>query len=196
MSPASHVDVCKRYVWGITTMKAIHGRLACQISCARIRFLCDKSRSRPGLKTLLPLRRIGGACPTASATFIDPLSAPHWNGWGVDPAQHRFQPPEMAQLAADDVPHLKLKWAFGFPGAEPSCRSADDRRRPHFRRQPGREGLFARRQKRMHLLGVRRRCAGAVRHRRRPGLRTAGRPISATWALPTGWAPAFMRLTP
>ncbi len=24
----------------------------------------------------------------------------------------------MAQLAAEDVPHLKLKWAFGFPGAE------------------------------------------------------------------------------
>jgi polyvinyl alcohol dehydrogenase (cytochrome) len=23
----------------------------------------------------------------------------------------------MAQLAADDVPHLKLKWAFGYPGA-------------------------------------------------------------------------------
>jgi polyvinyl alcohol dehydrogenase (cytochrome) len=24
----------------------------------------------------------------------------------------------MAQLAADDVPRLKLKWAFGFPGAD------------------------------------------------------------------------------
>ena len=31
--------------------------------------------------------------------------------------QHRFQPGAMAQLAAADVPHLKLKWAFGFPGA-------------------------------------------------------------------------------
>ena len=49
--------------------------------------------------------------------FADPLSGPHWNGWGVDPSQRRFQPAEMAQLAAQDVPRLKLKWAFGFPGA-------------------------------------------------------------------------------
>jgi hypothetical protein len=58
-----------------------------------------------------------GACPNAAPAFTDPLSAPRWNGWGVDPAQSRFQPAEMAQLAAADVPGLKLKWAFGFPGA-------------------------------------------------------------------------------
>ena len=59
----------------------------------------------------------GGACPNAAPAFTDPLSAPHWNGWGVDPAQSRFQPAAMAGLAAADVPRLKLKWAFGFPGA-------------------------------------------------------------------------------
>jgi polyvinyl alcohol dehydrogenase (cytochrome) len=58
-----------------------------------------------------------GACPNAAPSFTNPLSAPHWNGWGVDPAQSRFQPAEMALLAAADVPRLKLKWAFGFPGA-------------------------------------------------------------------------------
>jgi polyvinyl alcohol dehydrogenase (cytochrome) len=58
-----------------------------------------------------------GACPDKSADFADPMNAPHWNGWGVDPSQHRFQPAEMAGLAANDVPRLKLKWAFGFPGA-------------------------------------------------------------------------------
>lgn len=42
-------------------------------------------------------------------------SLPRWNGWGVDIAQHRFQPAAMAQLSPDDVPRLKLKWAFGFP---------------------------------------------------------------------------------
>ena len=57
------------------------------------------------------------ACPNAAAAFTDPLSAPHWNGWGVDPAQSRFQPAAMAGLAAADVPRLRLKWAFGFPGA-------------------------------------------------------------------------------
>jgi len=59
-----------------------------------------------------------GACPAAAATgFADPMSVPHWNGWGVDSSQRRFQSAEMAQLAAEDVPRLKLKWAFGFPGA-------------------------------------------------------------------------------
>ena len=43
-------------------------------------------------------------------------SLPRWNGWGVDIAQHRYQPATMAELSPDDVPRLKLKWAFGFPG--------------------------------------------------------------------------------
>src|SRR5208283_2046508 len=61
-----------------------------------------------------------GSCPTASAPIADPTITPHWNGWGVDPSQHRFQPGEMAQLGANDLPRLKLKWAFGFPFAERS----------------------------------------------------------------------------
>jgi polyvinyl alcohol dehydrogenase (cytochrome) len=56
-----------------------------------------------------------GSCSTVPE-FKEPLSAPHWNGWGADVAQHRFQPASMAQVAAGDVPRLKLKWAFGFPG--------------------------------------------------------------------------------
>ncbi len=59
----------------------------------------------------------GGACSSNDATFDDPLGKPHWNGWGVDPSQHRFQPSGMARLAESDLPRLKLKWAFGFPGA-------------------------------------------------------------------------------
>jgi hypothetical protein len=59
-----------------------------------------------------------GACPDdGAAAFADPLNKPHWNGWGVDPTQHRFQPADMARLAPPDVARLKLKWAFGFPGA-------------------------------------------------------------------------------
>jgi polyvinyl alcohol dehydrogenase (cytochrome) len=37
-----------------------------------------------------------------------------WNGWGRDPANTRFQPD--GGLDARDVPRLKLKWAFAFPG--------------------------------------------------------------------------------
>jgi polyvinyl alcohol dehydrogenase (cytochrome) len=55
-------------------------------------------------------------CPAGAAVFSDPLAKPHWNGWGGTPEQHRFQPANMAQLLAAQVPKLKLKWAFGFDG--------------------------------------------------------------------------------
>lgn len=48
--------------------------------------------------------------------LVDPLAGPAWNGWGVDLANTRFQPAKAAGLSASDVPQLKLKWAFGFPG--------------------------------------------------------------------------------
>jgi polyvinyl alcohol dehydrogenase (cytochrome) len=56
------------------------------------------------------------ACAAPSRALADPLAEPHWNGWGVSPLQHRFQPAAMAKLAPEDVPRLKLKWAFGFAG--------------------------------------------------------------------------------
>jgi polyvinyl alcohol dehydrogenase (cytochrome) len=56
-------------------------------------------------------------CPQGGAAFDPGADQPHWNGWGVDAAQHRFQPAEMARLRADQVPKLKLKWAFGYSGA-------------------------------------------------------------------------------
>ncbi len=38
-----------------------------------------------------------------------------WNGWSPDSTNARFQ--KAGGLAPDAVPRLKLKWAFGFPGA-------------------------------------------------------------------------------
>jgi len=45
------------------------------------------------------------------------LSGPRWNGWGVDSDNSRFQPADAARITAEQVPKLKLKWAFGFPTA-------------------------------------------------------------------------------
>jgi polyvinyl alcohol dehydrogenase (cytochrome) len=42
--------------------------------------------------------------------------AGEWNGWSSDLENSRFQSAESAGLAASQVPKLKLKWAFGFPG--------------------------------------------------------------------------------
>ena len=45
----------------------------------------------------------------------DPLTGPMWNGWGVDLSNGRYQSTASAGLNAENVPTLKLKWAFGFP---------------------------------------------------------------------------------
>jgi polyvinyl alcohol dehydrogenase (cytochrome) len=55
-------------------------------------------------------------CPDAGPPLGKALTKPHWNGWGVDTSNSRFQSASMAQLHASDVPRLKLKWAFGFAG--------------------------------------------------------------------------------
>ena len=47
-------------------------------------------------------------------------SAPGWNAWGVDATNSRFQNAKAAGLTAADVPKLKLKWAFGYPGVTTS----------------------------------------------------------------------------
>jgi len=54
----------------------------------------------------------------ANGNFVNPAAGPAWNGWGPDASNARFQPADAAQLSAAQVPGLKLKWAFGFPGAK------------------------------------------------------------------------------
>jgi len=43
-----------------------------------------------------------------------PETGPSWNGWGAGVANTRYQAD--AQIPADQVGRLQLKWAFGFPG--------------------------------------------------------------------------------
>ena len=52
-------------------------------------------------------------------TAVD-LSAPAWNGWGVDLRNRRFQPAEAAGMTADTVRQLRLHWVLGFPDVSDS----------------------------------------------------------------------------
>ena len=58
----------------------------------------------------------GGSAGRCSAPPPKSLTGPAWNGWGADLENSRSQTAEAAGLTADQVPRLKLKWAFGFPG--------------------------------------------------------------------------------
>jgi polyvinyl alcohol dehydrogenase (cytochrome) len=56
-------------------------------------------------------------CP-ANGGLGAAASGPAWNGWGADASNSRFQSTPAAGLTAEQVPRLKLKWAFGFPGVK------------------------------------------------------------------------------
>jgi len=89
------------------TMRAQAASLSPAQVDAVVRFLAgDAAASSPGT---------ANSCPAAQPPS-NALAAPHWNGWGVNLSQHRFQPADMARLTASQVPSLKVKWAFGFPG--------------------------------------------------------------------------------
>ncbi len=60
---------------------------------------------------------------TSNPAISDALATgdSEWNGWGNSLANTRFQSAQAAGLSSNDVPHLKLKWAFGLPaGGETS----------------------------------------------------------------------------
>ncbi|MGE5326521.1 MAG: PQQ-binding-like beta-propeller repeat protein, partial [Deltaproteobacteria bacterium] len=63
---------------------------------------------------------VKGEKPPAATCQADPpprAKSPRWDGWGVTPANTRFQPEKAARLNQKDVQSFALKWAFGFPGA-------------------------------------------------------------------------------
>ena len=57
-------------------------------------------------------KAMAGQCTAPAKPFT--IGPADWNGWGEDLGNSRYQP--KPGLAPTDVPRLKLKWAFGFPG--------------------------------------------------------------------------------
>lgn len=55
-------------------------------------------------------------CTATTKVSADPIGGPVWSGWGRDVVNTRFQDARTAGLTSTDVPKLKVKWAFGFPG--------------------------------------------------------------------------------
>ena len=74
------------------------------------------ARTLAGVATVATVPASSVCSANEPSALVNPLGQPNWNGWGVNLAQHRFQPAAMARLSANDVPRLKLKWAFGFQG--------------------------------------------------------------------------------
>lgn len=81
------------------------------------------AEGRRAIAEFITGRKLGTALnldPPASAmcakSSTDFLSGASWSGWGSNTSNTRFQDAEKAGIAAADVPRLKVKWVFGFPG--------------------------------------------------------------------------------
>ncbi len=68
--------------------------------------------------SLMPNQCKSRNSPGSNSGLGNISGAPLWSGWSPDVSNTRFQPAKAAGLSADQVSHLKLKWAFGFPAAE------------------------------------------------------------------------------
>src|SRR5580658_1610980 len=75
-------------------------------------FVTGKALGNPIPTTPLPQAMCSGPAHDLS----DPTAGPLWNGWGENTANTRFQDSKAAGLTAAQIPRLKVKWAFGFPG--------------------------------------------------------------------------------
>ena len=73
---------------------------------------------RVAVAEFLTEKKIAPAPPAhlCSTNAAAGFAGPRWNGWGVDLENSRFQPADQAGLTPKQIPRLKLKWAFGFPG--------------------------------------------------------------------------------
>jgi polyvinyl alcohol dehydrogenase (cytochrome) len=61
-------------------------------------------------------RKMPNRCP-ANSSLHDLTSKGSWNGWSPGLNDARFQDGKDANMTAAKVARLKVKWAFGFPGA-------------------------------------------------------------------------------
>jgi polyvinyl alcohol dehydrogenase (cytochrome) len=56
-------------------------------------------------------------CAADTSSFQQTISQPNWNGWGNNLENSRYQAAENAGITSENVSGLRLKWAFGYPGA-------------------------------------------------------------------------------
>ena len=95
-------DIVKALETG--SMKAIGAQISAADKLAVARYL---GKAGPAVLPEMKGYCAAGAKPKAGGSS--------WNGWGVDEKNTRFQPAKAAGLTAEQVPGLKVKWAFGFP---------------------------------------------------------------------------------
>ena len=88
-----------------------------ELSEKQMRRIAEWLSGRPLVDIDRSAAAMTNACPD-DADLGNPLTGARWLGWSPDQTTSaRFQSADAAGLDAAEVPNLKLKWAFGLPGA-------------------------------------------------------------------------------
>jgi polyvinyl alcohol dehydrogenase (cytochrome) len=96
------------YIVRVLTTGAMRTQAASLSSDERVAIATYLSGKAPGALRDPSIGRCSGNAPVAAAGH-------DWNGWSADLENTRFQTASAAGLTAEQVPKLKLKWAFGLP---------------------------------------------------------------------------------
>ena len=88
-----------------------------ELSEEQMRRIAEWLSGRPLLEIDRSADAMTNACP-GDSKLGNPLIGARWLGWSPDSTTNgRYQSADAAGLDAAAVPNLKLKWAFGLPGA-------------------------------------------------------------------------------
>ena len=86
--------------------------MAVRLTTADRRALAEFISGKPIGQPLVTTPPARAMCAASEASFT--LAGSVWTGWGADTSNSRFQ--SAAGINAAEVPRLKVKWAFAFPG--------------------------------------------------------------------------------
>jgi polyvinyl alcohol dehydrogenase (cytochrome) len=89
--------------------------MASRVSAADRRAIAQYLTGRPLSARDMTMTPPQQAMCAGAGGFANPAAGPNWNGWGGNTSNTRFQDAG-AGFTAEQVPRLKVKWAFGFPG--------------------------------------------------------------------------------
>jgi polyvinyl alcohol dehydrogenase (cytochrome) len=84
--------------------------MAIRLNTADRRAIAEFVSGKPIGQPLVTTPPVKAMCPASGFT----AAGATWTGWGADAGNSRFQ--NAAGISPGDVPRLKVKWAFAFPG--------------------------------------------------------------------------------
>jgi polyvinyl alcohol dehydrogenase (cytochrome) len=114
-SPAALREMSPEHLYEVLSTGIMFPVIGNQLSDGERRMVSESIAGRlMGAAQSGDASKMPNRCPS-NPPLGDPQRGPAWNGWGATLGNTRFQTAAAAGLDAEQVRHLALRWAFGFP---------------------------------------------------------------------------------